>query len=261
MTRQIRRLARAGFFPVLLLLLLAVQRPALAQDLTSHASVTGRVVGVSDGDTITVLAEGNKPVKVRFNGVDCPESAQPFGSVAKQFTSKAVFGKSVRVRVTDTDRYGRTVGDVFDPAGSNLNQALVRNGYAWWYRRYAPNDRTLQTLEAEARAAKRGLWAEAKTAVAPWEWRRGKRPVLLARSTVASRTGGTTPRSTTAAAASPVRAPVPLRRAAPIGNIVYITRTGSKYHEAGCRHLRLSQSSVSLKDAEAQGFAPCKHCH
>jgi endonuclease YncB( thermonuclease family) len=58
----------------------------------------------------------------------------------------------------------------------NLNQALVRSGYAWWYRKYSPNDSTLRQLEAEARAKKIGIWSEAKQVIAPWDWRKGVRP-------------------------------------------------------------------------------------
>jgi endonuclease YncB( thermonuclease family) len=84
------------------------------------------------------------------------------------------FGKHVEVRVRDTDRYGRTVAQVILPGGKNLNHELVYAGFAWWYRKYAPNDRTLKALETGARAAKRGLWGD-KNPIPPWEWRRGKR--------------------------------------------------------------------------------------
>jgi micrococcal nuclease len=133
----------------------------------------GKVVGVADGDTITVLRD-REPVRVRLNGIDAPEAGQPFGNRAKQFASSLAFGNVVTVRVKDRDRFGRVVADVILPDGRNLNQELVRTGFAWWLRRYAPNDSTLAELEAEARAAKRGLWADPKP-VPPWEWRATKR--------------------------------------------------------------------------------------
>lgn len=74
----------------------------------------------------------------------------------------------------DTDRYGRLVGEVLLPDGRNLNHELVRAGMAWWYRRYAQEDTTLAQLEAEARAARRGLWRDPHP-VPPWEWRRTQR--------------------------------------------------------------------------------------
>ncbi len=118
-----------------------------------------RVVGVSDGDTITVLRKG-KGERIRLHGIDCPEKRQAFGNRAKQFTSKLVFGTTVTVQVVDRDRYGRTVAEVLLPDGRSLNRELVRAGFAWWYWRYTPDDETLAQLEREARGAKRGLWAD-----------------------------------------------------------------------------------------------------
>jgi hypothetical protein len=80
----------------------------------------------------------------------------------------------VTVVVHTIDRYGRLVGEVLLPDGRSLNRELVRTGLAWWYRPYAPNDPTLAQLEAEARTAKRGLWADAQP-VPPWQWRKGDR--------------------------------------------------------------------------------------
>jgi micrococcal nuclease len=94
---------------------------------------TGKVVGISDGDTLSVLPEG-KAVKVRLHGVDTPEKAQSFGTQARKFTSDMVFQQTVTIIVQDTDRYGRLVGDVLLPDGRSLNQELVRAGMAWWYR-------------------------------------------------------------------------------------------------------------------------------
>jgi endonuclease YncB( thermonuclease family) len=132
------------------------------------------VVGITDGDTLAIL-RGGKAVKVRLHGIDTPEKAQAFGTRARQFASELVFGQTVTVRVRDIDRYGRLVGEVLLPDGRSLNHELVAAGMAWWYRQYAPHDATLAKLEAEAQAAKRGLWSDSH-AVAPWAWRRqGKR--------------------------------------------------------------------------------------
>lgn len=133
---------------------------------------TGKVVGISDGDTISVLRQG-KAVKVRLHGVDTPEQAQAFGTKARQLTGELAFQREVTVVIHATDRYGRLVGEVLLPGGRNLSHELVRAGLAWWYRQYAPKDTALAQLEAEARAAKRGLWADAKP-TPPGEWRRGK---------------------------------------------------------------------------------------
>ena len=142
---------------------------ALVASQTLAADFTGRVVGVSDGDTITVLHNG-KGERIRLHGIDCPEKRQAFGNRARQFTSNLVFAKTVTVQALDLDRYGRTVGVVLLPDGRSLNHELVRAGFAWWYWRYTPDDETLAQLEREAREAQRGLWADPH-AVPPWEWR------------------------------------------------------------------------------------------
>ncbi len=146
---------------------------ALLTSQALAADFTGRVVGVSDGDTITVLHNG-KGERIRLHGIDCPEKRQAFGNRAKQFTSNLVFAKTVTVQVMDRDRYGRTVGEVLLPDGRSLNHELVRAGLAWMYRRYT-DDQSLSDLEEEARVARRGLWADPH-AVPPWEWRVMRKP-------------------------------------------------------------------------------------
>ena len=131
---------------------------------------SARVVGVQDGDTITVLVDKTE-VRVRLNGIDCPEKGQPFGHVAAELTSSLAFGKTVQVIDRGKDRYGRTLADVILPGGKSLNQELVRAGLAWWYRRYAPHDKTLANLEEEAREARRGLWQD-NDPIPPWLWRK-----------------------------------------------------------------------------------------
>ncbi len=142
---------------------------ALLASQALAAEFTGRVVGVSDGDTITVLHNG-KGERIRLHGIDCPEKRQAFGKRAKQLTSNLVFGKTVTVQAVDRHRYGRTVAEVLLPDGRSLNRELVKAGFAWWYWRYAPDDETLAQLEREAREAKRGLWVDPNP-VSPWEWR------------------------------------------------------------------------------------------
>jgi endonuclease YncB( thermonuclease family) len=147
----------------------------LAPLLASADQFTGKVVGISDGDTISVLREG-KAVKVRLHGVDTPEKARAFGTQARQFTSDMVFQRDVTVDVHTTDRYGRlvgVVGEVLLPDGRSLSQEMVKAGMAWWYRPYAAKDMARAQLEAEAHAAQRGLWADAHP-IPPWAWRKGK---------------------------------------------------------------------------------------
>ena len=119
----------------------------------------GRVVGISDGDTISVMHDG-KAEKVRLRGIDAPERGQAFSNRAKQFVSGLCFGKEVTVKPRGQDRYQRTVAEVILPDGRNLNHEIVKAGFAWWFRRYAPGDETLERLEREARQARHGLWIE-----------------------------------------------------------------------------------------------------
>jgi len=128
---------------------------------------TGRVVGVSDGDTITVL-RNSRPVKIRLDGIDCPESAQDFGQRARQFTSGLVFAKAVTVDVRNVDRYGRLVARV-QVDGRDMSLALVNAGFAWHYRQYS-KDPGLARAELEARSKHMGLWSQ-PNAVPPWEFR------------------------------------------------------------------------------------------
>ena len=129
---------------------------------------TGRVVGVTDGDTIKVL-RANHSETVRLLGVDAPEKRQAYGDRAKRFTADLVFDRTVTVRTTGRDRNGRLLGEVILPDGRSLNQELVRAGYAWWFRKYSRDGR-LARLEEEARQGRRGLWA-AEAPQAPWDYR------------------------------------------------------------------------------------------
>jgi len=145
----------------------------LAGSLSWAAEFTGKVVGVTDGDTVSVM-HADKAEEVRLWGIDAPESNQAFGTKAKQAASTLCFGKVVTVTVKDTDRYGRTVGDVVLPDGKRLSRELILAGMGWWYNKYAPKDSELQRAEEEAQKKKRGLWAD-KAPVPPWEFRSSKR--------------------------------------------------------------------------------------
>lgn len=131
----------------------------------------GKAIRVADGDTITVL-RGTEQVRIRLEGIDAPESNQSFGNRAKQALSAMVFGKDVVIRKTGVDRYGRTLARVAVD-GVDANAKLVEEGLAWHYRQYS-SDANLARLETEARAAKRGLWAD-PSALPPWEFRARQR--------------------------------------------------------------------------------------
>jgi endonuclease YncB( thermonuclease family) len=135
-------------------------------------TIAGRVVHISDGDTLKILTASNQQVKIRLAGIDTPEKAQPFGNNAKQALAALTFQKQVIVDVETKDRYGRTVGRVY-VQGLDVSAELIRQGMAWVYRKYT-NDKKLYSLEAEAKLAKRGLWVS-EYPIEPRQWRKGKR--------------------------------------------------------------------------------------
>ena len=130
-----------------------------------------------DGDTVTASVaspegKGLERLRVRLAGIDAPESDQPWGGRAGAALRSLALGRTVALHVDGTDRYGRTIA-VLVIGGVDLNQEMVRTGNAWVYRRYAPAG--WLPIETEARAARRGLWAQ-DAPVPPWQWRRGERP-------------------------------------------------------------------------------------
>ena len=151
------------------MLLLFVLAPA-----AFAVTYTGKVIGVTDGDTIKILVDRTQH-KIRLAEIDTPEKGQPYGKKAKQALSRLVFGKTVNVEQKDIDRYGRIVGRVYVD-GVDVNAEMIRGGHAWVYRKYA-TDQTLYAIEDDAKRDRRGLWAlpEAQR-VPPWEWRHGSRP-------------------------------------------------------------------------------------
>jgi endonuclease YncB( thermonuclease family) len=129
----------------------------------------GKVVGVSDGDTITVMHDG-KGEKFRLCGVDAPEKDQDFGLEAEKFTSNMVLGKIVNVKPIDQDRYGVVGIVIYDRV--NLNVELIRSGHAWVYDKYCtrPECKAWDFIEAKAKDEKNGLWSMPNP-VPPWEHR------------------------------------------------------------------------------------------
>lgn len=184
------RLKQTSMLPSHTLRLLAFFALLLLAGPLWAAEYAGKIISISDGDTITLLVPDGasfKQVKVRLGEIDTPESAQPYGARAKQTLSDLAFGKQARVIEQDRDRYGRTVGRVY-VGGVDVNAEMIRQGAAWAYRQYL-KDQSLLTLEQQAKAAKRGLWAlpEAQRCP-PWDWRKKACP-----------TSGTAPAAPTAA--------------------------------------------------------------
>ncbi|EHI7918483.1 thermonuclease family protein [Salmonella enterica] len=135
------------------------------------AEIQGKVIRVLDGDTIDVLHD-NKPVRVRLANIDAPEKKQAFGRWSTNQLKGLVAMQPVTVTYTQTDRYGRIIGRVFTTSDIEANRYMVQNGAAWVYDQYN-TDPSLPALQREARAQKRGLWADSQP-VPPWEWRHNK---------------------------------------------------------------------------------------
>jgi endonuclease YncB( thermonuclease family) len=196
-----------------------------------HAqTITGKVVGVADGDTITVL-EGTTQYKIRLYGIDTPERGQDFGKRAKQFTSGMVFGKQVRVDQKDMDRYGRVVGMVY-AGGTCVNEEIIKAGMAWVYDYYCKDSvcREWVDLEAQARTAKVGLWSHPDP-IPPWDYRRGDRSSSQSKAVVSGPYHG--------------------------------NKRSRVFHQSSCKHFNCKNCVIGFKTREAAieaGFRPCGGC-
>jgi endonuclease YncB( thermonuclease family) len=205
-------------------------------------TITGKVVGVSDGDTITVLDEQKRQHKIRLDGIDAPESSQDFGSRSKQSLSDLVFGRVVTVASSKKDRYGRTVSKV-TLDGRNINLEQINRGMAWFYRAYArelsrDDAVAYERAENDAKAGKRGLWAD-PSPTPPWEFRRGGRT-----------------------AKAP--APAPATAAAAAGSIIG-NRNSKIYHLPNCPdYNKVSERNrvpfASEAAAQAAGYRKARNC-
>lgn len=144
-------------------------------------TIDGVVTKVSDGDTIHVTDAAGTKVRVRFYGMDAPETpkggrinkpGQPCGVEAYQALRTKIDRQHVRLDVMDIDRYGRTVGIVW-LGNRNINREMVADGWAWSYRQYLDRAHASEYIDAEeqARKARKGLWAQGNPS-APWEFRR-----------------------------------------------------------------------------------------
>ncbi|TAG46805.1 MAG: thermonuclease family protein [Betaproteobacteria bacterium] len=150
----------------------------LCVGMSDADTLTGKVIGVKDGDTVIVLDSQKQSHDVRLAGIDAPEKAQAFGQRAKEHLSDTVFGKQVVIEGNKIDKYGRHVGKVL-VNGTDANLEQVRAGFAWHYKEYereqSSADRKLYSdAETSARAARLGLWRD-NAPTPPWDWRHGSK--------------------------------------------------------------------------------------
>jgi micrococcal nuclease len=193
-------------------------------------TITGKVVGVADGDTITVLQDHTQ-YKIRLYGIDTPEKGQDFGNRAKQFVSEMVFGKQARVVQMDMDRYGRVVGMVY-VGNTRVNEEIVKAGFAWVYNRYCKDSVCSQWkgLEQQARQSKIGLWSH-QNPIPPWDYRRGARDTSKSKAIVPGAYHGNT--------------------------------RSMVFHQSSCKHFNCKNCTEVFDSREAAikaGYRPCGNC-
>ena len=129
-------------------------------------ALSGKVVSIHDGDTITILQE-KQQIKVRLFGIDAPELKQPYGKKSKQFLANLIAGEVVEVEENGKDRYKRTIGTVY-LGSTDINAQMVANGYAWAYRKFS---KKYTAQESKAKSQRLGLWRD-KEPTPPWVFRR-----------------------------------------------------------------------------------------
>lgn len=205
----------------------------------SAQTITGRVVAIADGDTLTVLDAAKRQHKIRLSGIDAPESNQDFGSRSKQSLSDLVFDKTVTILSSGKEHRGRALGKV-TLNGRDINLEQVHRGQAWFYKQYAHelsrDDATAyEQAEARAKRERRGLWGN-PAPVPPWDFRRGVRTATTSGAKPSTPTGGI------------------------IGN-----RNSKIYHRQNCPgYNRVSTGNrVSFKseaEAEAAGYTKARNC-
>ncbi len=195
------------------------------------ANFVGKVVKVSDGDTIEVMHQG-RAERIRLAEIDCPEKKQPFGKKAKEFTIEMAAGKIVTVEIETKDRYGQTVGEVILSDGRSLNRELVKAGMAWWYRTYS-KDESIGALESDARRLRIGLWQDISPSP-PWEYRKGKR---TARKLISSEFSNS--------------------------RALHGNSSSKVFHQKGCKYYdckNCSENFANRNEAIGSGFKPCGIC-
>jgi endonuclease YncB( thermonuclease family) len=151
--------------------------------LSSHVAaaewiIRGRVIGIADGDTLTVLDGEDAQHRIRVAGIDAPERKQPFGTASKETLSRLIFDRRVEARCHKRDRFGRDVCNVYEGL-RDIGLEQVRAGMAWHFKEYqheqsSAERQTYAAAEDAARAARRGLWSEPH-AMPPREWRKAER--------------------------------------------------------------------------------------
>jgi endonuclease YncB( thermonuclease family) len=205
---------------------------------------TGKVVGVTDGDTIVVLDSNKKQHRIRLGEIDTPEKTQAFGTQAKQALSQKIYYKNVRVYFKEKDRYGRIIGTV-GYLGRNINAEMVKEGFAWHYKRYSKS-KVLDEFERTAKLNKLGLW-KGKLAVAPWDFRHKSSEVRKA----------SPPKQITKKTTPVIKRPVVKKIEKATKLTHWVTDSSGIRHNSSCQHFKNSKGRFTDKNGGERG---CKKC-
>ena len=161
---------------LLVVALLSIETAAIAADKTvaipEGQTVTGKCVGVHDGDSMTLLLDtpdGKRQAKIRLDGIDAPELGQPYSRVSRDALAKMVFELECSIESRGSDKYGRTIGRV-SVDGNDVNAAMIDSGLAWHFKKYDSRPE-MAAREKAARKSKIGLWAD-RDPIPPWDWRK-----------------------------------------------------------------------------------------
>lgn len=154
--------------------------PALAGGIPQGSyTLTGPIVNVSDGDTVTLRAPDGQR-RIRMDSIDAPEEGhgadqpgQPYAEASRKNLASLVAGKTLTAQCYEQDQYGRDVCALILGDGRSANRLQVESGYAWAYTARKGDylrDKAMPDLQRQARDAKRGLWVD-QNAMQPWKWR------------------------------------------------------------------------------------------
>lgn len=147
-------------------------------------SISGQVVSVHDGDTVTVQDKAGNKESVRLQAVDAPELTQLHGDKSKAALSKYVLGKRVKIESHGRDRYGRLIGTVH--RFGDINLKMVKSGAAWWYQEYAPKEERYRKAQEAAKAKHLGLWADGAPQP-PWDYRKEQKLLKSLNASISSK--------------------------------------------------------------------------
>ena len=132
----------------------------------------GKIIHISDGDTVHLLTDNKEKIKIRLNDIDAPESKQAFGNKSKENLKKYIYQKNVVVEYKNKDKYKRVLGIIYYQ-NRDINLQQVKDGYAWVYKKYSKNPNYFKA-EKDARNKRLGLWYDKKP-IEPWEFRKNKK--------------------------------------------------------------------------------------